>query len=247
MVRIISCFPAGQGGWWVTPECGHTIEMNAPYPVGGLFLCAECLNGREPLDNPPREVTCFQPKTPGGHCLSILSCGHLIYDEPSLKLGTIWYCSQCRSEKEIQTYQNAQKKETPEMKAQKTETPKSNYQPMQPTEMVGTVLRFKGNKVVRHLLDNGGLDMNHLASQGFPREDYAQFCQLIGYSVGGFSDLRCSDDATVASAWNAPEGGDPRDTQIAELQGQLKAIRDGLLEPIAKLYEIHPSSLTERD
>ena len=42
--------------------------------------------------------------------------------------------------------------------------------------------RFRENKLVRYLLDNGGIDLNHLATKKFPKEDWQQFAQLIGYS-----------------------------------------------------------------
>lgn len=49
--------------------------------------------------------------------------------------------------------------------------------------------RFIKNDIVAYLLDKGPFDMNHLAMQGFPREDAEQFAQLIGYSVDGFAEL----------------------------------------------------------
>lgn len=51
------------------------------------------------------------------------------------------------------------------------------------------VTRFKANKIVRYLLDHGGIDMNQLAMLQFSREDRQQFAQLIGYSLCGYSDL----------------------------------------------------------
>ena len=51
------------------------------------------------------------------------------------------------------------------------------------------VHRFKGNEIVRYLLDNGGIDLNQLAVIPFDRWDREQFAQLVGYSCGGFSDL----------------------------------------------------------
>ena len=67
-------------------------------------------------------------------------------------------------------------------------------QPMQPLEMVGNVLRFKANAVVQYLLDNGGIDMNHLAMQNFSEEDRSQFAQLIGYSAAGWETLSYVSD-----------------------------------------------------
>lgn len=74
--------------------------------------------------------------------------------------------------------------------------------PIQPLEKDDHgVLRLKSNKIVRYLLDNGGIDMNHLAVQNFSDEDRQQFAQLIGYSLSGYGDLSyVSDDAYGASA-----------------------------------------------
>jgi hypothetical protein len=44
-------------------------------------------------------------------------------------------------------------------------------------------IRFKANKVVEFLLDNGGIDMNMLSREDFTDNDEEQFAQLIGYSL----------------------------------------------------------------
>ena len=64
------------------------------------------------------------------------------------------------------------------------------------------VIRFKDNKIVRYLLDNGGIDLNDLAdlSKNFLQDDQEQFAQLIGYSVSGFGDLNYVSKKTVAKA-----------------------------------------------
>ena len=74
--------------------------------------------------------------------------------------------------------------------------------PMQPiyVDEHGTV-RFRANPMVRHLLDNGGIDLNALSvwcgANGVTDEERAQFAQLIGYSLGGFADLSyVSDEAS---------------------------------------------------
>lgn len=60
------------------------------------------------------------------------------------------------------------------------------------------VIRFKDNKIVRHLLDllgRGGhkFDLNDLGVEmiegRWTKEDYTQLMQLIGYSVSGAGDL----------------------------------------------------------
>lgn len=61
--------------------------------------------------------------------------------------------------------------------------------PQQPIIEVEGIIRFKENKIVSYLLDNGGIDMNKLAILPFSKEDRIQFAQLIGYSVSGFSNL----------------------------------------------------------
>jgi hypothetical protein len=64
----------------------------------------------------------------------------------------------------------------------------------------GTV-RFRENALVRHLLDNGGLTMNDLAVlDDVPIADHEQFAQLIGYSLGGFSELSYVTDKTFYAA-----------------------------------------------
>jgi len=62
------------------------------------------------------------------------------------------------------------------------------------------VERFKENKIVRYLLDNGGIDMNQLAALPFSAEDRVQFAQLIGYSLCGFSELPYVSDKTFNEA-----------------------------------------------
>jgi hypothetical protein len=53
----------------------------------------------------------------------------------------------------------------------------------------GGVIRFRPNKIVKFLLDAGQFDMNKLALIEFSDQDRMQFAQLIGYSVGGYSEL----------------------------------------------------------
>lgn len=73
--------------------------------------------------------------------------------------------------------------------------------PIQPLELDHRgVLRFKANAIVRHLLDNGGIDMNALAREDFTREDREQFAQLIGYSHSGSGDLSYVSDAVWYAA-----------------------------------------------
>ena len=69
--------------------------------------------------------------------------------------------------------------------------------PIQPLEkdQYG-VLRFKRNKIVCHLLEKGGIDLDKIARLDFSNEDREQFAQLIGYSLNGFSELSYVSDET---------------------------------------------------
>lgn len=73
--------------------------------------------------------------------------------------------------------------------------------PIQPLDLDehGT-LRFKANAIVRHLLDNGGIDLNAIAMMEFSQEDREQFAQLIGYSLSGFGELSYVSDETYSAA-----------------------------------------------
>lgn len=68
----------------------------------------------------------------------------------------------------------------------------------------GSYPRFQGNAIVRYLLDmcgeRGVADLNSLARAPFDQEDRVQFAQLIGYSLGGFSELSYVDDDSYERA-----------------------------------------------
>tara|TARA_R110000737_G_scaffold274768_1_gene281640 strand:+ start:236 stop:607 length:372 start_codon:yes stop_codon:yes gene_type:complete len=115
------------------------------------------------------------------------------------------------------------------------------YQPMQPveTDSSGT-LRFRQNKIVTYLLDNGGLDLNQLARIEFPKEDRDQFTQLIGYSV---SAAPISSDLLNAADTVTDEGTDTDRARVVFLEAKLKSIRQSLKNPVADLFNIHPDDL----
>lgn len=118
--------------------------------------------------------------------------------------------------------------------------------PMQPIVLDQQgVARFKENKIVRYLLEHGGIDMNQLARLDFPREDQSQFAQLIGYSVSGFGDLSYAQQDEVAAADMLVENPElsPQEARIQHLTQELQAVRDGLRGVVAQLYGIHPDDL----
>lgn len=117
--------------------------------------------------------------------------------------------------------------------------------PIQPleTDAQGT-LRFKGNAIVRHLLDNGGIDLNQIGRMTFSQEDREQFAQLIGYSHSGFGELSYVSDETYQAAARMHEAGESEtDARLTEAEGTIKELRRALRGPIAALYGIHPDDL----
>lgn len=104
--------------------------------------------------------------------------------------GTVYLCKSCRS-----------------LFLEFTGLEKPPPHPMQPLVWGQDTIRFKGNFIVRYLLDHGGFDLNFIAMQDFSREDNEQFAQLIGYSVSGFSELSYASDEMVEKA----------DTQVEQM------------------------------
>jgi len=73
--------------------------------------------------------------------------------------------------------------------------------PNQPLSLDGHgILRFKENKIVNYILENGGIDLNQIACVPFSQEDREQFAQLIGYSLGGFGELPYVSDKAYYTA-----------------------------------------------
>ena len=86
----------------------------------------------------------------------------------------------------------------------------STRHPLQPLALdAHGTMRFKGNAIVRHLLDHGGVDLNKLACMDFTQDDREQFAQLIGRSLGGFLELSYVSDATAHRASVAAERVSP--------------------------------------
>lgn len=81
--------------------------------------------------------------------------------------------------------------------------PKHPMQPLIRDDSKSRAVRFKPNKIVRYLLDNGGVDMNALFSLPFAQEDRVQFAQLIGYSLCGFHELNFVPDSAAMAASRA--------------------------------------------
>lgn len=117
--------------------------------------------------------------------------------------------------------------------------------PIQPvtTDPNGTK-RFKENKIVRYLLDAGGIDMNKLAIMPFDQNDREQFAQLIGYSLSGFSELSYTSDVVVEAANKMAEYGlTEEQAKLEVLNEKLVATREALRELVPIHFRIHPDDL----
>ena len=112
---------------------------------------------------------------------------------------------------------------------------KMTQHPVQPLEEIDGVLRFKENKIVRFLLDEGPFDMNQLAAMPFSDEDRSQFAQLIGYSLSGFGELgyveeRGYEGMSISEIHRAiDKSGDALSKMIdAEITAKMKSISDDI-------------------
>ncbi len=123
--------------------------------------------------------------------------------------------------------------------------PKIAKHPVQPViEDIHGVWRFKHNQIVNHLLEHGGIDLNQIACLSFSKEDRAQFAQLIGYSVSGYSELCYSDSTEIDAIYKSIEKGiDPKDALIKTLQKEFKDIKDNFRKIAVKIFNISPEDL----
>lgn len=117
-------------------------------------------------------------------------------------------------------------------------------QPIQPLvqDEQGTQ-RFQCNEIVRHLLDNGQINMNDLATLPFSREDREQFAQLIGYSLSSFGDLSYVSDDTYSTAEDMVTGTNEKDAELAMLRGKLNDAREAAKQLVLTLFHVHPHDL----
>lgn len=97
--------------------------------------------------------------------------------------------------------------------------------PVQPVQWDGRgVVRFKGNAIVRYLLDFArarGCSLNELAVMPFTDDDWTQLAQLMGYSVSGAGDLSYFDPDALLEA----------DRRVEELLAQQPTDPKALPEP----------------
>jgi hypothetical protein len=117
--------------------------------------------------------------------------------------------------------------------------------PLQPIvkDERGTV-RFRANAIVKWLLDAKLIDMNQIACKSFDAEDREQFAMLIGYSLGGASELEYFSDETLKTAEAMVKGAKSEaDARNAALRDTIAKAQAGMREGVAELFGIHPDDL----
>ncbi len=118
--------------------------------------------------------------------------------------------------------------------------------PIQPIVDDSGTKRFKANKIVRYILDHGGINMNDIARLDFDQSDREQFAQLIGYSLGGFSELSYVRDTTYETAVRIVEQGKTEEqAKIEVLEEKLAKVRELLRQLVPEVFRIHPDDLIE--
>lgn len=116
------------------------------------------------------------------------------------------------------------------------------YQPIVQDEH-GTP-RFKVNKIVEYLLDNGGIDLNDIARLNFTDEDRMQFAMLIGYSVAGFSTLSYASEIAAETAFHLIDTKEtPEQIELQLLRQRLQEAQEHAKKLATALFEIHPDDL----
>lgn len=88
--------------------------------------------------------------------------------------------------------------------------------------------RFVSNKIVEYLLEVASVDLNDIAIMPFSEQERIQFAQLIGYSLGEFSELSYTDSETYMAAEEIENGKNELEARNMTLRKQLSQIRNGL-------------------
>ncbi len=117
--------------------------------------------------------------------------------------------------------------------------------PIQPLETDAQgVVRFKSNKILRRLVDDGTISLNRTAtfSDATP-EDHAQLAMLIGYSLSGLGSLGYVSDEIYGAAGLMADGLGENEARIQHLETELAALRAALRLPFARLFGMHPDDI----
>ena len=69
------------------------------------------------------------------------------------------------------------------------------------------VLKFKSNRIIEYLFDEGLLDLNRIVTlidgyDKFSKAEYEEILQMLGYTVDGFLELSLVRDKTKDEVWD---------------------------------------------
>lgn len=103
--------------------------------------------------------------------------------------------------------------------------------------------RFKSNKIVEFVLENGNIDLNDIARSSFTNDDREQFAQLIGYSLSSYSSLSYVSDETYNAAKLMSKGASEDQARIESLTETIKEIKKGLKIAAIEAFRIHEDDL----
>ena len=118
--------------------------------------------------------------------------------------------------------------------------------PVQPIILSDSgVERFKENKIVSYILNNGGINMNHLACQDFEQNDRIHFAQLIGYSVYRWGELSyvSDEDWSAAQARKYSPSDSDDAIRIEGLEKENRNLKDIIKSILAITQEIDETHL----
>lgn len=110
--------------------------------------------------------------------------------------------------------------------------------------------RFKGNKIIIWLFENHAkgatLDLNKIACMDFPDEDREQLAMLLGYSLGGFSELSYVSNETYEAAMLVSKTGvSEQEARLESQRAKLSLIRESLRKVVPELFAVHPDDLRD--
>lgn len=106
--------------------------------------------------------------------------------------------------------------------------------------------RFKSNKIVEVLFNEGSFDLQGVANlvrrDNIDIDDLNQFYQLLGYSLEG---APVDDDTREVAKSMYEESRGEQDARLIYLSTLVDLLKDQLREPISILYDVHPDTLME--
>lgn len=105
-------------------------------------------------------------------------------------------------------------------------------------------LRFKESKIVKYLLDNSEIVPTTIY---FPKEDWEQFSQLIGYSVSGWGGLPYVSDIAYEMVCTKQNSFNKKfeDVYAEQLETETMRLREILKSAMCGIFNLDGGSLDD--